>query len=204
MQYFLTRWKATSCSITTCSMYSISFYCYVLVNRCLSGGHPCSVRFTHTSAITVLFTSRDWDHWPSVSRKCVSCQHSSRLTTWPWQVTSVPGAARVSHPLDPATNVSKPWYLRLISDVNAYISPYQLLEVPTHQMAVLMLHGFKEAWKGIVTLRLRHRTELRVALILLSYSWWLKCLSSRGDVAPMRVACSTRAFKFVTELPFQQ
>jgi len=143
----------------------------VLVNRCLSGGHPCSVRFTRTSAITVLFTSRDWDHWPSVSTKCVLCQHSSRLTTWPWQVTSVRGGASVSHPLDPAANVSAPWYLRLISDVKPYLSPYQLLEVPTHQMAILMLPGFKEAWKGRVTSRLRHRTELRVALTLIRDDW---------------------------------
>jgi hypothetical protein len=54
-------------------MDSVSFYFYVLVNRCLSWGHPCSVRFTRTPSITVSFTSRYWDHWPSVSWKCASC-----------------------------------------------------------------------------------------------------------------------------------
>jgi hypothetical protein len=75
-------------------------------------------------------------------------------------------------PQGPTTNVSQPWFVRLINDVNAHLSPYQLLEVPTHTMAIHLLPGFKEAWKGSVTLRLRHRMELCVALTLLSYSWW--------------------------------
>ena len=69
-------------------------------------------------------------------------------------------------------NASEPWYLWLINDVNAYLSPYQLLEVTTHQLAILMLPGFKEAWKGSVTLRLRHGKEVCFALTHLSYSRW--------------------------------
>jgi hypothetical protein len=119
---------------------------------------------------------------------------------------SVPGGSQRIPTLDPSTNVSEPWYLRLINDVNAYLSPYQLLEVPTHVMGILKLPGFKEAWKGRVTLRLRHRMDLCVTLTLFSYSRWqlrTKNMSSWGDV-PVRVTCSTHAFSFINELPFQQ
>jgi len=143
----------------------------VLVNRCLSWGHQCSVRFTRTSSITILFTWRDWDHWPSVSRKCAS---------WPTFIPPFYYMALTSHTCSWGSQRLPPPrpYHECVTTVICEANQWR--QRPPKSLPVAgSTHtpnghppGFKEAWKGSVTLRLRHRMELCVALTLLSYSWW--------------------------------